>query len=105
LSIGKNKGIDIKTQLGEEILAAKSGKVSFVGEHLKGYGQTIIIEHPNEFTTVYAHIQKIIVRPGDFVKRGEIIAYAGNTGRTNQPMLHFEVRKKHIPCNPLYYLP
>jgi len=104
-NMAKNKGIDIRAKEGQAVLASASGKVSFASEGLKGYGKTVIIEHAGGFETVYAHNSKNLVNPGSFVKQGAVIAKAGKTGRVKKPTLHFEIRKKHKPQNPFYYLP
>ena len=103
--MAKNKGIDIQTQAQASIVASRSGKVVFASEHLKGYGKTIIIDHLDGFETVYAHNSQNLVRLDQRIKQGEVIARAGQTGRVNKPTLHFEVRRKHKPQNPFYYLP
>ena len=102
---GRNKGIDIEAKDGHAVAAARSGKVLFCSDSLKGYGKTIIIDHEDGFSTVYAHNKEILVRPGDKVVSGQEIAIAGSTGRTSLPHLHFEIRKGHEPQNPLWYLP
>ena len=104
-SMAKNKGIDIRAQEGSAVAASRSGRVTFATNHLKGYGKTIIIDHFDGFETVYAHNKENLVQAGQHVKRGEIIAKAGSTGRTEVSALHFEIRKNHKPQNPFYYLP
>ena len=101
----KNKGIDIQAREGASVLAARSGKVSFVTDQLEGYGKTIIIDHLDGFETVYAHNAKNFVANGQMIKKGEVIAKAGKTGRAKNPTLHFEIRRNHKPQNPFYYLP
>lgn len=101
----KNKGIDIRTREGAKVVASRSGRVSFCGEKVKGYGKTIIIQHGDDYSTVYAHNSQILVKAGDWVRQGEAIARAGSTGRTSTPILHLEIRKKHQPQNPFHYLP
>lgn len=101
----KNKGIDIRTREGVKVVASQSGRVSFCDEKVKGYGKTIVIEHGNGYSTVYAHNSRILVKVGDWVRQGETIARAGSTGRTSVPILHLEIRKKHQPQNPFHYLP
>lgn len=104
-NLAKNKGIDIRAREGADIIASRSGKVTFVSDHLKGYGKTIIIDHLDGFQTVYAHNAQNLVNVDQRVKKGMIIAKIGKTGRANSPTLHFEIRKKHKPQNPFYYLP
>lgn len=101
----KNKGIDISAKQGDNVLAARSGRVVFVNDKVKGMGKTVIIEHPGNYSTLYAYNMEILVQSGDYVKQGQAIAIAGQTGRAKQPSLHFEIRKGHEPQNPYYYLP
>jgi len=101
----KNKGIDIATGSGIIVRAAKAGKVNFRDDRVKGYGKTIILDHGDSFTTVYAFNSELIANIGDYVKQGGVIARTGNTGRAKVPSLHFEIRKAHNPENPFYYLP
>ncbi len=101
----KNKGIDIRAREGSRVVASRAGRISFRDEKVKGYGKTIIIQHEGDYSTVYAHNSQIMVKSGDWVRQGEVIARAGSTGRTSIPVLHFEIRKKHQPRNPFHYLP
>jgi murein DD-endopeptidase MepM/ murein hydrolase activator NlpD len=100
-----NKGVDIQAPGGSDVRAARSGRVSFVHEALPGFGKTIIVEHPGGFATVYAYIDQILVRSGEPVAQRQVIARVGKTGRTEVPALHFEIRRRQKPQNPLYYLP
>ena len=101
----RSKGIDIKTSEGAAVRAAKSGRVVYCDPHMKGLGNTIIIDHGGGLQTVYAYNSAILVNVGDAVERGSVIAKAGATGRAKEPSLHFEVRKNGEPQNPNYYLP
>ena len=101
----RSKGIDIKTSEGAPIRAAKSGRVVYCDPHMKGLGNTVIIDHGSGLQTVYAYNSAILVNVGDAVERGSVIAKAGSTGRAKEPSLHFEVRKNGEPQNPAYYLP
>lgn len=101
----KNKGIDIEAREGSNVVAADSGVVSFIDENMKGLGKTVIIDHQNGFSTVYAHNSKILIKAGEKVKRNQVIAKVGKTGRATKPYLHFQIRKGHEPQNPFYYLP
>lgn len=101
----ENQGIDILARNGGPINAAAAGNVIFTSESMRGYGKTIIIEHSGNFQTVYANNDKNIVKTGDYVKQGQVIAYAGTSGRTSRCVVHFEIRKNNKPQNPLLYLP
>lgn len=101
----KNSGIDIEAAKGKNVLASRSGEVTFASDFMKGYGKTIIIDHQDGFQTVYTHNAQNLVGAGENVKRGSVIARVGNTGRVGKPTLHFEIRKNHKPQNPFYYLP
>ena len=100
-----NKGIDIKAPQGAPVVAAATGYVTFVSDNLPGYGKTVIVEHPFGFATVYAYNEEIVVRCGDKVLKGEVIAKVGSTGRARENSLHFEIRKNAKAQNPFYYLP
>ncbi|MGB2705672.1 MAG: peptidoglycan DD-metalloendopeptidase family protein [Candidatus Omnitrophota bacterium] len=101
----KNKGIDIQVREGSSVAASRGGKVTFASGHMEGYGKTVIIDHLDGFETVYAHNAENLVTVDQRVKKGEVIAKAGKTGRPDKPGLHFEIRKNHKPQNPFYYLP
>lgn len=102
---GRNHdGIDIGAKEGTPILAAADGKVVFNG-WMHGYGRMLIVKHANHLTTVYAHNSKNKVKKNSRVKRGQVIAEVGQTGRSTGPHLHFEVRNDTHPKNPLLYLP
>lgn len=100
----KNKGIDIKARHGEAIVASRSGEVSFTDENMKGFGKTIIIEHNDGYSTVYAYNSQILIGVGRKVRQGTVIAKAGQSGRAPAPRLHFEIRKEHKPQNPIHFL-
>ncbi|MBI5611826.1 MAG: peptidoglycan DD-metalloendopeptidase family protein [Gammaproteobacteria bacterium] len=99
-----NKGLDIAGTRGQTIAAAADGRVVYQGGGLRGYGQLIIVKHSDDFLSAYAHNDKIHVKEGDQVKRGQKIAEMGNTG-TDQIKLHFEIRRQGVPVDPLRYLP
>lgn len=98
-------GIDISVQEGTPVHAAAAGDVVYSNHQLTGYGNLIIIRHTRDMFTAYAHNQKNIARRGKHVKRGDVIAYAGHTGRASDSNLHFEIRRGPTPVNPLAYLP
>ncbi|URJ25719.1 peptidoglycan DD-metalloendopeptidase family protein [Blochmannia endosymbiont of Camponotus sp.] len=98
-----NKGIDISGTLGQPILAAANGKVVYIGNTLKGYGNLIILKHDNNYLSAYAHNDMILVAEQQTVKMGDKIATMGNSG-TNEVKLHFEIRYKGKSVDPLCYL-
>ncbi len=98
------KGIDISGQRGQAIVASAPGSVVYQGSGLRGYGQLIIIKHNDDFLSAYAHCQKIVVKEGEPVKRGQKIAEMGSTG-TDRNKLHFEIRYRGKPVDPLKHLP
>lgn len=100
-----SKGIDLIGRLGEPVLAAASGKVVFAGSGLRGYGNMVIIEHDQNYLSAYAHTDKILVNEQEIVKAGQQIAEIGKSGSVKQATLHFEIRKKGKPVNPISYLP
>jgi len=98
-----HKGIDIAAPKGSLVRAARSGVVT-QSRYLSGYGKAIYIDHGNGISTRYAHNSRLLVRAGDKVYQGQIIAYSGSTGRSTGPHLHFEIRIKDRAINPLSYL-
>lgn len=97
-------GINIAAKSGVNIKAAAAGVVVYSGNGLRGYGELIIIKHNDLYLSAYAHNKQRKVREGDQIKAGQVIALLGQTG-TDRPMLHFEVRFKGKPVDPLKYLP
>ena len=97
-------GVDIAAGAGSAVRAADDGTVIFVGR-LRGYGNAVILQHSGGYVTIYGHNQRNLVRYGAEVVRGQVIAELGSTGRTTGPNLHFEVRFRGQPQNPLAYLP
>ena len=100
----RNEGINIAAPIGTEIHAAEAGVVAYAGDELKGYGNLILIRHDDGFVSAYAHSDRMLVRRGDNVRRGQVIARAGKTGTVKQPQVHFELRKGAKPINPIPYL-
>lgn len=98
-------GIDIAAPEGTPVRAAASGEVVYAGQKLAGYGKLIIVRHTRDLFTAYARNQTMLVHRGERVKRGEVIARVGDTGRKTAPFLHFEIRRGPTPVNPLAYLP
>lgn len=101
----KNDGINIKASLGTNVKAADKGVVAYAGNELKGFGNLVLIKHDDGYITAYAHADKIYVKKGQKVLRGEKIATVGKTGSVNVPQLHFEVRAGKKAVNPRKYLP
>lgn len=98
-------GIDIGAKEGTPVYAAAAGEVVYSDQRLSGYGKLIIIRHSRDMFTAYAHNQRNLVRKGNRVKSGDVIARVGRTGRASAPHLHFEVRRGSTPVDPLAYLP
>lgn len=96
-------GIDISAPRGRGIMAAADGRVVHSG-WMGGYGYTVVIQHSGGFSTLYAHCSRLVVRRGAVVKRGQLIARVGSTGRSTGNHLHFEIRRNGKPVNPIRYL-
>lgn len=99
----RNKGIDIGGRRGQLVYATAAGKIVYSGSGLIGYGQLIIIKHNKTYLSAYAHNEKILVKEGDIVKRGQNIAHMGRTP-DNHIQLHFEIRRNGKPVDPLRFL-
>jgi murein DD-endopeptidase MepM/ murein hydrolase activator NlpD len=99
-----NDGINLAVPEGTSIKAAEEGTVAYAGNELKGYGNLLLVRHSNGFVTAYAHASELLVKRGDQVKRGQIIARAGQTGSVSSPQLHFEIRKGATPVDPMRFL-
>ena len=100
----KNEGINLAVPEGTGVRAAESGVVAYAGNELKGYGNLVLIRHEGGWVTAYAHAKELFVKRGDIVKRGDVIAKAGQTGSVSSPQLHFEVRKGATAMDPLKFL-
>jgi murein DD-endopeptidase MepM/ murein hydrolase activator NlpD len=100
----KNEGINIAVPEGTDVRAADGGVVAYAGNELKGYGNLVLIRHQGGYVTAYAHAKSLNVKRGDTVKRGDVIAKAGQTGAVSSPQLHFEVRKGATALDPLKYI-
>lgn len=98
------KGIDIEGAVGSPVTAAAEGKVMYAGNGVRGLGNLILLGHSNGFITAYAHNQSLLVKTGESVKKGAKIATLGQSDTTS-PRLHFEIRRRGTPVNPLSYLP
>jgi murein DD-endopeptidase MepM/ murein hydrolase activator NlpD len=100
----QNDGINLAVPEGTPVKAADDGVVAYAGNELKGYGNLVLVRHSNGFVTAYAHASEIMVKRGDTVKRGQVIAKSGQTGNVTSPQLHFEIRKGATPVDPSQYL-
>ena len=100
----KNDGINILSVKGNPVRAAMAGKVIYRGNELLAWGNLIIIKHKNNWTTAYAHLDKLLVRKGEIIKTGDIIASVGKTGNVDKSQLHFQVRKNSKPLDPIKFL-
>ncbi len=100
----QNDGINLAVPEGTPVKAAEDGVVAYAGNELKGYGNLVLIRHANGFVTAYAHASELLVKRGDQIKRGQMIARAGQTGTVTSPQLHFEIRKGAAPVDPTRYL-
>ena len=98
-------GLDLKAPRGTRIYAAADGEVIDAGARIRGYGKTILLDHGNGWSTLYAHLSKIKTLKGRHVRKGELIGLSGRTGRATGPHLHFEIRKASDPLDPLMFLP
>ncbi len=101
---GGNDGINIAVPEGTSVKAAEGGTVVYAGNELKGYGNLVLIRHPNGFVSAYAHNGEVSVKRGDHVTRGQAIAKSGQSGNVASPQLHFELRKGSTPVDPTSYL-
>lgn len=98
-----HNGVDINLKRGDKIYAAFDGMVRVASRH-NGYGNVVVVRHYNGLETLYAHLSKLKVKPGDIVFSGQLIGLGGSTGRSSGPHLHFETRFKGVPVNPEYFV-
>jgi murein DD-endopeptidase MepM/ murein hydrolase activator NlpD len=96
-------GIDLAAPAGTPVKTAQEGSILYAGEQ-KGYGLIVIVQHPNGLITLYAHNRDLRVKTGQTVRRSQVIATVGESGRTSGPHLHFEVRVDGKPVDPVDYL-
>jgi murein DD-endopeptidase MepM/ murein hydrolase activator NlpD len=99
-----NDGINLAVPEGTPVKAAEDGVVAYSGNELKGYGNLVLVRHTNGYVTAYAHASELLVKRGDTIKRGQIIAKSGQSGEVGSPQLHFEIRKGSSPVDPLQFL-
>ena len=100
----RSKGIDIDGKIGDPVVAAAAGRVTYIGNGIPGLGKLVVIKHDNGFITVYAHNKDILVKEQQSVARGQKIAELGATD-SDRPKLHFQIRKGSSPVDPMRYLP
>jgi murein DD-endopeptidase MepM/ murein hydrolase activator NlpD len=100
----RNDGIDLAVPAGTPVKASDDGVVAYSGDELKGYGNLVLIRHANGYVSAYANASELLVKRGDTVKRGQVIARAGQTGNATAPQLHFEIRKGPVPVDPTKFL-
>lgn len=101
---GSKKGIDIGGRIGQPVYAAAAGDVVYSGSGLVGYGNLVIIKHDDVFLSAYGQNRRLLVKEGDRIKAGQMIAEMGQTGKDGA-ILHFEIRQDGKPVDPLRYLP
>jgi lipoprotein NlpD len=101
---GKNKGIDIAGRAGQHVMAAGAGKVMYAGSGIRGYGNLVIVKHSNSLLSAYAHNRAIVVKEGDNVAKGQVIAEMGDSD-AETVKLHFEIRQQGKPVDPSRFLP
>ena len=99
-----NDGINLAVPEGTPVKAAEDGVVAYSGNELKGYGNLVLVRHSNGYVTAYAHASELLVKRGDTIKRGQVIAKSGQPGEVGSPQLHFEIRKGSSPVDPLQFL-
>jgi murein DD-endopeptidase MepM/ murein hydrolase activator NlpD len=99
-----NDGINLAVPEGTPVKAAEDGVVAYSGNELKGYGNLVLVRHSNGYVTAYAHASELLVKRGDTIKRGQVIAKSGQSGEVGSPQLHFEIRKGSSPVDPLQFL-
>lgn len=99
-----NDGINVAVPEGTPVKAAEDGVVAYSGNELKGYGNLVLVRHSNGYVTAYAHASELLVKRGETIKRGQVIAKSGQSGEVSSPQLHFEIRKGSSPVDPLQFL-
>ncbi|MBL6783056.1 MAG: peptidoglycan DD-metalloendopeptidase family protein [Alphaproteobacteria bacterium] len=100
----KNDGINIAGNLGDAVYSSYDGTVAFIGKELKSFGNMVLIKHDNGWITAYAHLGDVQVTEGQMIAKGEVIGTIGNSGKVNQPQLHFQIRKSRQPVDPLQFM-
>jgi lipoprotein NlpD len=101
---GKNKGVDIAGRAGQQVVASAAGKVMYAGSGIRGYGNLVIVKHSNSLLSAYAHNRSILVKEGQNVNKGQVIAEMGDSD-ADSVKLHFEIRQQGKPVDPSRFLP
>jgi murein DD-endopeptidase MepM/ murein hydrolase activator NlpD len=97
----KNDGINIAAPRGTQVVAAENGVVAYAGNELRGFGNLLLLKHTGGWITAYAHNERVLVKRGDKIKKGQTIAKVGSSGSVQVPQLHFELRKGKKAINPV----
>jgi murein DD-endopeptidase MepM/ murein hydrolase activator NlpD len=100
----RHAGVDIGGAHGAKVVASRGGKVRYSGSGMRGYGKTVIIDHGDRYSSLYAHNSKLLVRVGERVKPGQTIARVGSSGNASGNHCHFEIRRDDRAVDPLLYL-
>ncbi len=101
---GQNAGINIAASRGAPVRAVDSGTVAYAGNEIRGYGNLVLVKHSSGMISAYAHLDALLVKRGDTVSRGQVIAKVGDTGGVSQPQLHFELRRGKKAVDPREFL-
>jgi murein DD-endopeptidase MepM/ murein hydrolase activator NlpD len=101
----KNDGLNFSAPKGTNVKASQGGKIVYVGNELKGYGNLVIIRHDSNLLTAYAHLADLLPEKGEIVKQGQVIGHVGNSGYVKNAQLHFAIRYNNQPADPLKFLP
>jgi murein DD-endopeptidase MepM/ murein hydrolase activator NlpD len=99
-----NDGINISTRRGTSVRAAENGVIAYAGNELRGFGNLLLIKHAGGWVTAYAHNEKLLVKRGQTIKKGQLVARVGSSGTVNSPQLHFELRRGKRAVDPQKYL-
>jgi len=99
----KHPGVDFSLEVGNPVRATGDGKVKFTKSSLSGYGKQVHIDHGFGYETKYGHLDKILVKKGQRLKRGDLVGYSGHSGKSTAPHLHYEVIKNGVKVNPIHY--
>jgi len=100
-----HRGTDLRAKLNTPVYATADGIVEWAGYHKRsGFGNLVILAHVYGFKTYYGHLKRVVIKSGQFVKKGSLIAYTGNSGMSNGPHLHYEIRFIQRPLNPYYFI-